>query len=725
MGELDKEHAEGQPAVAQALGAIQRSWLLVAIFLLSGFGLSALITSAQTRVYRATSMLEFDLRAIRPLAEAEESMRGDERGDAKEFYEAQSFIIKSNRVLENVVRDTGLMQDQDFLADLPADPSVHDVAAKLRLAVKVEPIHSGRLIYLHVEDSSPERAQRLCNAIARVYTSQNLDSTVSATSDAAAWLAQQVQHYEKELDKSELALHEFKKKNQLPSTSINEASNMIRVEMTSLQESLSEIKARTEKVRARYTELAKVPESDPDRLPASELLTNEFLQRMRNEFLAARQERKTLLATGKGENYPEVQAADERLRLSRKALLGEIKNIKGAVKRDLDASLREKRGVERLYASAHKRAVELNMKEIEYHRLDRTRDQNEKTYGMLLERTKSADLARMMNVNDIRVVDSAIQPKQPIKPRVPVNLAIGGMLGLLAGAAFALAREQLDRTLKTAIDVEQKLGVPCLGLVPLVQEDGPQPKQPKRTRRQARGTELELTVHKHPRGAMAEAARAVRTNLVFRSPDKPYQRILVSSAAPSEGKTTLACSIAIAFAQSGQSVCIVDCDLRRPRLHRVFGRENMKGVSTVIVGDATLDEAIQPTQVPGLSSLSSGPIPPNPADLLHSARFRTALDELSARFDRVIIDSPPLAAVTDAAIVSKLVDGTVFVVQSFSTSASIAQQGMKALVDVDAEIAGAILNSVDFSRRLFGTYQYYYSKEGYSSEPAPNLQPSE
>jgi capsular exopolysaccharide synthesis family protein len=201
---------------------------------------------------------------------------------------------------------------------------------------------------------------------------------------------------------------------------------------------------------------------------------------------------------------------------------------------------------------------------------------------------------------------------------------------------------------------------------------------------------------------------------MFMNPDRPCKTLLVSSAAPSEGKTTVACSLAVALAQGGQRVCLVDCDLRRPRLHRIFDRVGDVGVTSVLVGDATTDEVAKPTMVANLWSIPTGPLPPNPADVLQSERFRKFIGDLADRFDRVIIDSPPLVAVTDSAIISRLVDGTVFVVRAFKTGRHLGAQGLRALRDVEAPILGAVLNAVNVDHHEYKYYYYYYYKrDGY------------
>ncbi|HEY8078829.1 MAG TPA: polysaccharide biosynthesis tyrosine autokinase, partial [Labilithrix sp.] len=338
---------------------------------------------------------------------------------------------------------------------------------------------------------------------------------------------------------------------------------------------------------------------------------------------------------------------------------------------------------------------------------------------------KEADLRRMMNTNNIRIVDVPTEPKDPVAPRVMVNVGVGVLVGLVLGIALALLREQTDNTLKTPEDVENKLRVTFLGLVPEISEDEDDDKRRvklgKRPRRLKTELSPELLIHERPTSGIAEAARALRTNLMFMNPDKPFRRILVTSAAPAEGKTTVAVNIAISLAQGGQRVCIVDCDLRRPRLHRIFDRAGDVGLMNALLGDATLEEVAKPTVVPNLYCVPCGPTPPSSADVVASEKFRKLLDELGEQFDRVILDSPPLVAVTDSAIVSTLVDAVIFVIRSFKTKIPLCRSGLRRLRDVDAPIAGAVLNAVNLERHEYSYYHYYYYKrDGYAPIASPN-----
>lgn len=704
--------------------AVRKQWTLVLACTLLAAGLGLLYSKSAQKVYQASALLEIDPHVTQPLGEKDNELLDLGTGnywDTRDYYETQYKIMASDRVLSNVARDLALTNDKGFMGH---GTTVEDATAILHHALSVEPVHNSRLVYLRVEDVDPARAKRLCDAIANAYIEQNLLTAQNATTDAAVWLNGQLDHVKGDLERDENSLYEFKQHNDLPSTSINEASNMLRVEMQELDTALTRTRTRKQELSARYNELAKVPADNPDELPASELLSSLFLQSLRKEYQQATKDRDALLAEGKADNHPAVKSATAKVAETRSALLAEVRNIQGAVARDLAAVTREEAGEGGLFEATRKRAVDLNMKEIEYHRLDRSREQDEKLYAMLVERMKDADLARMMKANNIRVVDFPLQPATPIRPRTVINTALALLGGLAMGLLLAWIRDRLDSTIKTPDELEEKLGVTFLGLFPEIDDNDPATYGRRRRRRAeakpaAAEGPPELVVHHRPLSGIAEAARAVRTNVMFMNPDRPHKTLLITSSAPSEGKTTVACTIAIALAQGGQRVCIVDCDLRRSRLHRIFGRSGDMGVTNFLVNEATIDDLAKPTVVDNLWSIPAGPTPPNPADVLHSARFKRFIELLGERFDRVVIDSPPIVAVTDSAIISTLVDGIVFVVRAFKTNRRIATQGLRSLRDVDAPVVGAVLNAVNLDRAEYSYYQqyYYYKREGYLYTP--------
>lgn len=716
---------------AALLHGVRKHWPIVIALTVLATGIALLYTKSQPRVYQASAMLQFDPNPVRPLGDKNDpSLAWMTYFDNQANYETQYRIVTSDAVLSEVVRTLGLQNDPRFGGGPAVKPkdAMENAIGSVRGRVTVEPQKNTLLFYVRVEDTDPELAQKLSDTIARTYVDHNLKKSMDESSDAALWLSGQVDHYRNELESNENALHEFKKANDLPSSTLEEVSKMIRLEMQSYDEALTHTRTKKQELMARHAELAKVTIENVDVLPASELLNSAFLQGLRGQYLAAKKEREELIAQGKGENHPLVKGADEKILESKRALVDEVRNIQGAVERDLAVVQREESGEASLYEDARKRAVDLNLKELEFHRIDRQRDQNEKMYDTLLERMKEADLARRMKVNNVDLVDPPTVPRSPIRPNTMANLGAGALIGLVLGLAFAVLREQLDTSLKAPNDVEDKLGISFLGMLPALDDDAAPKRGRKRRRRRGdlprdASDDPAVYVHQRPLSGVAEAARSLRTNLTFMSPDKPHRRILVTSSAPAEGKTTVACSIAIAMAQSGLKVCIVDCDLRRPRLHRVFGRVGDAGLTSVLVGEATIADVAKPArggskggEIPNLWCIPAGSPPPNPADLLHSERFKKFLNELEEHFDRIVIDSPPLAAVTDSAIVSTLVDTTIFVIRAFATSYHLARQGLRALRDVDAPVAGAVLNAVDLTKTSYSYYYqqyYYYRREGY------------
>ncbi len=691
-------------------------------------------TLGEPKIYQASASLQFDPNPPRPLGRGVDTvveMGAGDYWDNREYYETQYKVIQSMRVSLAVVSDLGLNHDAAFLANAPpgapipaiGNVSEEDAASALRGRVSVEPIKGSRLAIVRLEDADPQRAQRLLSVLIDTYIALNLDDALSSTNTAADWLRSQVDKLKIDLESNEMALHEYKEQKNILSVAFDDQSNMLREEMKQLNETLTNVRTKREEIAARRAELAKVRADNPTNLPASELLQSTLLQSLRHGYEDAIRDREALIGGGKGENHPEVQAAQARIGTTRSALLAEVRNIQGALDADLAIVTRQEAGLSGLFERAKKQALDLNLLEIEYNRLQRSKNNTEKLYSLVLERSKESDLTRMLRVNNIRVLDRPLLPGGPIRPRVFMNIAVGLFAGLLLGIGAAVGRGLLDQSVKTPEDIEHDLGVTFLGLLPEIGSDAN--RRPYYARRRNRVAapaakgRPELVVHEHPTSGIAEASRAIRTNLIFMAPDQPYRALLVTSAGPAEGKTTVATCIATAMAQAGQRVVLVDCDLRRPRIHRVFRRGSEVGVTTALL-DGSIDDAVFATEVPNLDVIAAGPIPPNPAELLHSDRFKRFFEELKSRYDRVIIDSPPVVAVTDAAILSTLVDGTILVVRAFATRRDLAKHAMRSLQDVSLKMAGAVLNAVNLSRHEYKYSYYQYKRDGYYAQDPPD-----
>jgi capsular exopolysaccharide synthesis family protein len=348
-------------------------------------------------------------------------------------------------------------------------------------------------------------------------------------------------------------------------------------------------------------------------------------------------------------------------------------------------------------------AIELSKIEVEYKPLQRTAEQNNKMYSIISSRQKEIDITGPMKANNVRVLERAIVPGAPVRPKPVQNLLLGLLLGLGTGIGLAFAIEALDNTLKTQTDVEQFLGVPVLGLVPVIGSAG----APEVVQQGDNLRERDLGVFLDPKSVAAECCRSIRTNILFMSPDHPIRTLVVTSPSPQEGKTTTAINLAVTMAEAGGRVLLLDTDMRRPRLHRSFGVPNNTGISTVVVGKATLEEAIKRTDVPNLDVLTCGPVPPNPSELIHTDRFALILADCAKLYDRVILDSPPTSAVTDPAVLGNLADGVVLIIKAGETTREAAVHARRQLTAAKARMIGVVVNAIDFSNPAYG-YEYYY-----------------
>jgi polysaccharide biosynthesis transport protein len=715
-------------------GVRKNWWLTLSVTVVVVVGV-AFYTLGQTKIYQAQATILFDPQPPRPLGNDVQQIVdvGQTFWNNKEYYRTQFWILKSRALSMAVVRDLGLDKDPAFISGLPASAalpktsvSVEKAADILAGRLEVESVRESRLAEIRYRDGDPGRAQRILSRVCDTYVEKNLDQVLESTDTAADWLRGQLATLKADLEQSELALHDYKRNKNVLSVSIDDQSNMLRAEMTRLNDVLTDLRARREHALARRNELMKIDAKDPSQLPAQELNSSTVLQQLRAAFVAAERDLEAALARGKGEEHPDTKALRSTVEETRKAILLEVKNIQASVDSDWAGMNREIAGLSALSEEAKQRALGLNLLEIEYKRLMRDKDTNERLFGIVTERTKESDLTRMLRINNIRVVDRPRLPTAPVSPVVLLNLGMGSIAGLMLGIALAIGREQLDRSVKTPEDLEEDHGLLFLGLLPAVgapvkANKGGKGRPPPTPSEEERP---ELIVHFEPNSGTAEAARALRTNILYMSPDRPYATILVTSAGPAEGKTTVASCIAVAMAHAGHRVALLDCDMRRPRVHRVFGFKNDVGVTTALLNPETVDSIIHDTVVPNMKVICTGPIPPNPSELLHSEAFARLLSDLRERFDRIIIDSPPIVPVTDAAILATQVDGTVLIVRAFQTSRDLVRRAKRALNDVGAHIIGSVLNAVHLDRPEYGYYRYqYYKRDGsYAPEP-PDSEP--
>lgn len=704
--------------------AIRKHKWMVGLAVTVGIAAAIVVSAAMTRIYEASSTVYFDPRPPQPLGEKVEPVidTSADYWNRKEYYNTQNWILTSRATLEPVVLRLRLHMDRAFVKNNPGTAredkpvvTVAEAAALLASRMKVLPVNESRLAKVTYRDADANRAAEVLNAILKVFIGKNEEELLSATTDAAAWLHGQVDVLKQDLETSEVALHDYKKDKNLLSVSLDDQSNMLREEIQQLNSALTAARARRQQVAARSAALAKVPEDNPADLPSRELLESPILQGLRSEFVNASRELEGLLGSGKGEAHPLAAAAGARKETTRQALLAEIRNVKQALAREVQAVDGEIGGLQRLFDGARDRALEINKLEIEYKRMRRSRDTNERLFTIVTERAKESDMARLMKVNNVRIIENALVPKSPVSPNTPLNILGGCAAGMVLGLAGAVARESMDRSIRDPEDAETSVRLPLLGLLPAAADGGAAYGYGRRRRRAKASADVSLDklTHTSPSSTFAEAARSIRTSIAFSTPDKKVRSLLVTSAVAGDGKTTVASNVAISMAQAGDRVLLIDGDLRRARVHKAFSIPSGPGFSELLIGAVAMENAVVASEVPRLSLMPAGALPPNPSELLHSQAFTDLLERLKGSFDVVIIDSPPLVPVTDGAILAARLDAVILVARALRTSRSAARRAVRILADVGANTLGIVLN--DFNAGT-GRRGYYYREYGYTPE---------
>ena len=638
---------------------------------------------------------------------------------SKEYYETQYKVITSRSVAQRVVDKLGLNTDENFLGITRIkDPELKkkllekaDPVARLQGMVKVSPVKDSRVVEIVVTDVDPARAALFSNEVADAYIEEILHLKAKLTDSASEWLEDRLVRLEDQTKKSELALYDFKKQSDMLSTSLDDRVSILSQRLQAVNGALTEVDLSITDLTARVESISKLRASMGDdetqwagQLPITDVAKQNLLTQLKVNFNSARTECVGLQQRYL-DNHPMLNACQEKLKVAEEALSTELRDIVSSYELSLREARTKKESLEKLLEEAKAEAFKVNKSQIEVERLKRSSDNDQRLYEAVLKRIKDLELTGLLKTSNVRVLDRALPSGRPIKPDVPLTMTLALMLGVLAGLAGAFLVEWMDDRIIVQRDVEERVGLPFLGVVPTTSPDPGES-----------ALKQHLHIHFHPNSAAAEHCRAVRTNLLFMSPDKPFRTMLVTSSGPQEGKSTNVINLGIAMAQSGSRVLLVDTDMRRPRLHKAFGLSNDIGVSSLIVGERMPGLAVKSTEVPNLFLLPSGPIPPNPAELLHTEAFKTLLKDLSEQFDRVILDTPPIGAVADALVLSTHVDGVLLVLRAGQTRQERARRAVRALNDVNARIFGAVLNGINPHDRRYGEYYAEYKRYGYYAD---------
>ena len=547
----------------------------------------------------------------------------------------------------------------------------------------VRAVRDTRLVDILFDSTDPQFAAEAANAFAEEYVAQNLEAKLQANNRTLDWLNGELERQKANLESSERALADYRDAEN--ALSLGGGQNIIVSRLNQLNDQLTRAKTVRIQKEALYNQVKSLDPSDADAFPA--ILQNSYIQTVKAR-LAELQRDKSRLGERYLERHPEIQRVDGLIEEASQQLSAELRKAVSAVESDYLTALAEEQSLTEALQQSTAEAQDLSRKGIDYGVLERQAQTDREVYQTLLSRENELTVESNSRSNNARLMDRAEMPTGPFIPDPWRNMFIATVLGLTLSLSLVFALEYFDDTIKTPEEVTQKLKLPFLGLVPAV-----------------RGNKGPLLLGAAPHD-FAEAYRALRTSLVFSSGSEEERVIAVTSTQPLEGKTTSACNLATVLAVGGARVLLIDADLRRPSVHDVLGLNNSIGLSHLLVGQARVRDVVQRTSDPNLYVISAGLTPPNPADLLSSQRMKHFISSLgSGPFDWVVVDTPPVLAVTDAVIIAPLVSGVVVVLGAQMTRQRLAERAVEMLQSSRPHILGVILNRVDFARD-----KYYYSR---------------
>lgn len=707
--------------VQRYLDALRRRWWVVVLCAVLVAALSALWTARQPKLYRASASVVIETRTPRVLTGVEEVVDVAASGWVPEnFFETEYEIMRSRAVARAAAELLGLASN-DKLNGLQGvtDPQVRarrlaelDPSELASGRYTVEPDRKSNIVRVVVVNDDAPFAAQLANAVVEAYRDHNKDKRVGGTKDASKWLGLQHEELRKRLDTSEQALILFMEDNDVLNASLESQLGEVKQRLAAFIAQLAQDEASSIRDVLNVEALNQV-RADPALIDTLPEIQSATVVTALKEKIIDLQATQTELTAKYLPDHPKMKLVREQISAVQADLKREVAAVLTALERQSASRAQSLKGLRAALDLERSKEARLNKLALEYNRIKRERDTNIQLFEMVMSRMKEADITSALPFNNVRPLDSALVPKEPFKPNTKANILFGLGLGIVLGGLCVLLLETLDNTVKSQEDVEA-LKLPFLGLVPIIEGSPSKMSDPKLLR------ERDLHLLRAPRSAVAECARFIRTSLMFMSPDRPLKMLVVTSPGPQEGKTTMAVNIAITMAQAGSCTLLVDTDLRRPRLHRVFDIDSEHGLSTVLIGGCTLAKAIRGTEIDKLDVLVCGPPPPNPAEILLSDRFHEIVKELGQKYDRIIFDTPPIGPVTDPAILGAMVDGVVLVVKCGKTRKDATRHALKSLGDARARVAGAILNDVDIAAKRYSSehYSYYRRYTAYYAEDA-------
>jgi len=649
------------------------------------------------------------------------------------YTQTQYEILKSRSLAERVVRKLQLHKHPAFLPEekvdhwysfdlrslLPAgekeppiqltqeeidEQAIQAITNTISGGLKVSPVQYSYVVYLSFESTDRKLAAQIVNAIAGEFISGNLENRLSGTLQATDWLSERLAFLKQELRQSEEALQDFRDLEGLVDIEgvTGRGGNELRAFSQRLQEA-SKARIEAQNIKEDVQGMSNASTEELMTIPA--VLQHQLIRDLKREHSTA--ERKVAeLGKRYGPKHPKMIAARSDLSTANDALAGEVRKVVSGISREYEVALRNEQQLQANWESRKSEMQDFNRVEFQLQELQRDVDTNRQLYDIFFTRIKTVSETGGFEKPHARIVDRAMVPNWPIKPNKKLSITLAFILGIMLGCGIAILLDILDNTIKSPDDVQDKLHTPLLGTIPKQKLD--------------KNGDFDQFWQKN-QGQYAESIRTIRTGVVLSGLDDPAKIIVVTSTVPGEGKSTIALNLGSALGQM-ENTLVIGADLRRPSIAKKCGlAPNHHGLSHFVSGTAELEDCIEHLPELHMHVMPAGVIPPNPLEMISSKRFVDALAALRQRFDRIVIDSAPVQAVSDALILASYADSVIYVVKADATSATQAQKGIASIVASNEPLTGIVLNHFDAKKAssyYYGSKYYQYGDYYQSNEPA-------
>ena len=647
-----------------------------------------------------------------------------------EFIETQIEIITSKSVARRVVKNLDLGKNyQSYFPDMERSPSfLQTVAGKIRhlitsgsddlvatesasakpgddyktdendwiaeiisTNITVEPVNESKIFIISFLSENPVFSRLVANSLVKAYMEELLQHKMTSSGITVKWMTQKADEEKQKLEESEARLQKYMRDNDI--VTIEDRITVVPEKLMEFSSQLSKAEARRKELYSIYSQIQEATSDNSLSIESIPVIKDDKAIQNINDEITKVQQRITELSKKYGPKHPEmisIVGEQERLREKKK---DEINRVISSIKKEYELAQANEDNLHNLLEKTKSEALGLNEKFAQYQVLKREVDSDRTMYDALFSKLKEQNITEESQNVSVFIVDPAETPLVPAKPRKLLNLLLGVVLGLFGGTVLAFFMEYLDNTINMPEEAEERFGLPMLGVIDLCKFE--------------KGHEVDqevISLHKKYT-TQIENFRALRTSVLLSSPDRPPKSILVSSMMPGEGKSLVAANLAATLTLAGQRVLLIDADMRKPRQHKLFKLNNREGgLSTYLAGAGSIVELTSPLS--SLFIIPAGPLPPDPSELLSSARFKELLGQLQHKYDIIIIDSPPIISVTDSLIISSVVDGVIIVTRAAATPYNVVEKGIKSLTDVRAKILGMVVNGFNPQK-----YRYYYGKD--------------